>query len=275
MKTLSFMVVISFCVAQTKAQDTTQTQDQILFDHAVQYFADGHYTRAAEEFETFLSKFPTSPLLGRAHYNLGLTHYRLLNYITAKKVFLQILDQPYNEQDKNDIMEPYTLYKHHSCRMLTEIALVEKDYRAAEKYIRMFDEEYPYQHFCGNEWAAYDMYKAVMLAKAFEGQGETKKALGSLLPYIFSNALASNEEVLRLLTDILEAHYSQEQNQQAFAKALATLEIKETKKSTRAFINLYDVKIEVNDYNYETKNNSSKEYYEHSLREHELFKRFL
>lgn len=277
MKTLSFMVVLILCVIQpVRAQDDEpQTEDEILFEQAVQHFADTDYTRAAEEFETFISKFPKSPLLGRAHYNLGLTHFRLLNYITAEKVFRQILDEPYNERDENDIMEPYTLYKHHSCRMLAEISLAVEDYKKAERYIYMFDKVYPYQHFCGNEWSAYDMYKAVMLAKAYEGQGETKKAMEELLPYIFSNALASNEEVLRELSHLLEAIYTKEENREEFTRALASLEVKETKKQTRAFIQLYGVKVEVEDYFYDMETNGSKDYYHGKLKEHELFKRFL
>jgi tetratricopeptide (TPR) repeat protein len=256
------------------AQGEPETEDQIFFERAVERFEEQYYIGAAEDFEAFLTKFPKSPLLGRAHYNLALTHFRLRNYYTAKKLFHQILDQPYNEQDENDIMEPYTLYKHHSCRKLAEIALQEKDYNAAEKYIRMFDKEYPYQHFCGNEWSAYDMYKAVMMAKAHQGKSEIKKAMQVLLPYIFSDALASNQEVLRELSHLLEEAFTKEQNREEFARALASLQVKENKKETRATIELYGVKVEVEDYSFDTKTNT-KEYFQQKLTEHELFKKFL
>jgi len=138
----------------------------------------------------------------------------------------------------------------------------------------MFDKEYPYQHFCGNEWSAYDMYRAVMLGKVYQGKGETKKAMQVLFPYIFSDALASNQEVLRELSHLLEKAYTKEQNQQEFIRALASLEVKENKKEARATIELYGVKVEVEDYSYDSKSNS-KEYFQRKLKEHELFKRFL
>jgi hypothetical protein len=170
-------------------------------------------------------------------------------------------------------MEPYTLYKHHSCRKLAEIALTEKDYNAAEKYIRMFDKEYPYQHFCGDEWSAYDMYKAVMLCKAHEGKGEIKKAMQVLLPYIFSDALASNREVIRELTRLLEANFTKEQNKQEFTRALSSLSLKENRKEVRATIELYGVKVEVEDYFFDPKSNAN-EYFQQKVKENELFQKF-
>ena len=275
MKTVAFFVVLSLCITQNIfAQDEPQTADEVFFETAVQQFEEEYYAGAAEEFDAFLMKFPKSPLLGRAHYNLALSHFQLANYQTAKKLFLQILDQPYNEQDENSLMEPYTLYKHHSCRTLAEIALKEKDYNTAEKYIRMFDKEYPYQHFCGNEWSAYDMYKAVMECKVYEGKGETKKAMQALLPYIFSDALASNEEVVRKLLHLLEANFTEEQNRQEFARALASLEVKEKKKDPRAIIELYGVKVPVIDYFYDSKT-SPREHFQQKVKEHELFQKFL
>jgi tetratricopeptide (TPR) repeat protein len=275
MKTVSFLVIISLGITQKIfAQAQPRTEDEIAFEKAVGHFEEQYYSGAAEEFEAFLVKFPNSPLLGRAHYNLALTHFNLGNYYTAKKLFHQILDQPYNEQDENSLMEPYTLYKHHSCRQLAEIALIEKDFNAAERYIRMFDKEYPYQHFCGNEWSAYRMYKAVMQGKVHQGKGETKKAMQILLPYIFSDALASNEEVLRELSHLLEAQFTYEQNQQEFSRALATLEVKENKKNRKATIELYGVKVDVEDYFLDA-TTDAKVYFENKLREHELFRKFL
>jgi tetratricopeptide (TPR) repeat protein len=275
MKTLSFLVIVSLCIThKIFAQEEPKTEDEIFFEKAVTHFEEQYYTGAAEGFEAFLVKFPNSPLLARAHYNLALTHFNIGNYYTAKKVFHQILDQPYNEQDENSLMEPYTLYKHHSCRQLAEIALVEKDYKAAERYIRMFDKEYPYQHFCGNEWAAYDMYKAVMQGKVYQGKGEPMKAMQVLLPYIFSDGLASNQEVLRELLRLIETLFTKEQNQQEFSRALASLEVKENKKNRKATIELYGVKVNVEDYSFDAMTDA-REYFQQRVKEHELFQRFL
>ncbi|HEX6225258.1 MAG TPA: hypothetical protein VFZ52_12645 [Chryseolinea sp.] len=275
MKTLSILLIMNFCMLKgTVAQVEPKTEDQNFFENAVDDFENEYYIGAAEKFEAFLTKFPKSPLVPRAHFNLGLTHSELRNYITAKRIFHQILDQPYNEQDENNVMEPYALYKHNSCRQLAAIALVEKDYMAAAKYIRMFDEEYPYQHFCGNEWSAYYMYKATMLAKVYKGRGELKKALTVLLPFIFSDELASNEEVLRELSHLLDEHYTKDQIREDFTRALTTLEVREKKKQRNATMKLYGVKVILEDY-YNDPTIDAREYFQQKIREHELFRKFL
>lgn len=280
MKTILYLLTLSLCIAQTAfAQDDDEdlTPEQILFEEAGDHFREGDFHAAAEGFLNIRKKFPKSELVGRAHFNEALSYYRQHHYESAKKTFLEILDQPYNDRDPNNLMEPYTLYKHLSSRYLAEIALGEKDYATAEKYIQVFDKKYPYQHFCGNELAAYDMYKAVMNAKIYRARKEVKKAMNLLLPHVFDSSLASNDDVLEELASILEEHFTREQNKAEFSRALASLELKE-KGGTYVNISLYGVKINVEDYRFEMENlniYSGIELYRKMVEANVLFKKFL
>ena len=270
-------MLLNLClISAVHGQQEPLTADQVLFDQAVRRFEDEDYAGAAEDFRQFMTRFPQSQLLARSHYNLALTYDRMNDFETSKKLFLEILEQPYNERDENGLMEPYTQYKHHSCRHLAAIALRENDYKSAEKYIHLFDKKYPYQHFCGNEWSAYDMFKAVMKARVYEGTDEVRKAMEELLPFIFSDALASNDDVLDELSGILERNYTRDSIQQEFKSALMSLEVKETKKNTSVTILLYGVTIQVQDFFFEQAADvSGKEHYQKIVEENALFKKFL
>ena len=272
------MVSVLYSQAQDQGTENTFTPDQVQFEKAIAYFEAGDLSSAAGEFRKFMVEYPRSPLIARAHYNVAYISFILKDYGTAKMIFKEILTKPYNEQDSNDIMEPYTLYKHHTCRHLAEIALEEKDYEAAEKYIQLFDKQYPYQHFCGNEWSAYDMYVAVMRARVYEGANQVKKALEVLLPYIFTQALASNADVLDELIVVLEKNFTKLDLREEFRRSLSTLTVKKTKKEVNATVTLYGVKVEVEDYMYEEdkgKTLSLQEHYQNVVKENKLFKKFL
>jgi len=272
------IVLVLYTQAQDQATEDTLTPDQVQFEKAIAYYEAGDLSSAASEFRKFMVEYPRSPLMARAHYNVAYVSVILKDYGTAKMIFKEILTKPYNEQDSNDIMEPYTLYKHHTCRQLAEIALEEKDYEAAEEYIQLFDKQYPYQHFCGNEWSAYDMYVAVMRARLYDGTNQVKKALEVLLPYMFTQALASNEEVLDELIMVLEKNFTKADLREEFTRSLATLTVKKTKKEMNATVMLYGVKVEVEDYMYEEDKDgtlSPQEHYQNVVKENRLFKKFL
>lgn len=253
-----------------------QSPEKDLFDQSIEHFEDEEYAEAAKGFSQFMLEYARSPLRASAHYNLALSHYRMRDYPASKMFFRAILEQPYNERDENSLMEPYRLYKHNSCRQLASIALEEHDYKSAEKYIHMFDKKYPYQHFCGNEWSAYDMYKAVMMAKVYEGTGQIEKAMEQLLPYVFSNALASNDEVLDQLSTVLQKHFRMEELREEFKRAVESLEIKETRKEKSAYIHLFNVSVPVLDVHFEPeKNLSDKENYQKVIEANALFQKFL
>ncbi|MEO7990784.1 MAG: hypothetical protein ABI663_14645 [Chryseolinea sp.] len=283
MKTLQLLLVCMVAVLYSRAQDNEDdlTPDQAQFERAMDVYEEGDLASAASEFRKFMVEYSESPLVARAHYNVAYISFFLKEFGTAKLIFREILAMPYNEQDPNGLMEPYTLYKHHSCRMLAEMALEEQDYSAAEKYIHQFDKVYPYQHFCGNEWAAYDMYLTVMRARVYEGRNQIQKMLEVLLPYTFTNSLASNNGVLDKLVEVLEKNYSKEVLRQEFARSFASLAIKQNKKETHASVLIYGVKVEVEDSYFSmdeenrTKPASETERYQNIVKGNKLFKKFL
>ena len=265
--TLLFLALLIHHV--TKAQ----SEESMVFGYAFDLYEQQKFEDAAISLQKFLRDFPKSELKGRAHYNLAICYKDLKDNQKAKAVFQEILDQDYNERDENSLMEPYTLYKHHSCRALASMALEEKNYKEAEKYIHLFDKKYPYQHFCGNEWSAYDMYKAVMLAKVYEATNRTDQAMKELIPYIFSNALASNEGVLEELSTILDKHFTKADIRAEMNKAIESLTIEKKKKETIATIQLFNVNVAV-EY-YEDTKGDGKEFYKEIVRKSEFFKKYL
>ncbi|MBI1768070.1 MAG: tetratricopeptide repeat protein [Bacteroidetes bacterium] len=271
-----FLLVLA-SMAPAAAQDKALTEDQLAFNHAGSLYVEKKYKESAEEFRQFMKRYPRSQLRARAHYNLGLTYYVFKDYAAGKKVFLEILDQPYNETDPNSLMEPYALYKHHSCRLLAHMSLEEKKFEEAEEYIRLFDKEYPYQHFCGNEWSAYHKYYAVMLAKVYEGTNRFTQAVEILVPHIFPDYLSSDKDVNEELIAILQNHFTKEEIRTELTRAMQSLEVKSTKKKTTATLQLYGVKVKLDSYFEEEdhKSTSALERYKKMVTESELFKKFL
>jgi hypothetical protein len=260
------------------AQDQTRSTDQLAFDRAIELFEDEQPQAALLAFTEFRETYPNSPLAPRAHFNIGFLNWHLKNNPAAIMAFQEILEQPYNEQDENNLMEPYALYKHHSCRYLAEIYLEEKNYDEASQYIYLFDKEYPYQHFCGNEWAAYDMYKAVMYARLYEGENKIEKAVKVLVPHIFANGLASNQEVLEQLIGLLERHFPIEQIKRELQAAYVSLTITEKRKEKKASLLLYGERVSLDEYFYEedsTKELSDLARYQALVNSNPLFEKFL
>ena len=239
-------------------------------------YNDKHEDEALRAFGEFMSKYPNSPLLAQAHYNIGYLHFERRNYEAATKVFKQILDSDYNERDPNSLMEPYMLYKHNSCRLLAEMSLDQKNYTAAEEYIEMFEHKYPYQHFCGNELSANAIYTATMKARAYDGQGQNLKAIQELVPFVFDDALASNEHLLQMLNTMLRQNYSIDQLREEFTRAVNSCAVKKTKRNIEATLILFGKKVEMSFY-YDRDENAKRdvEFYKEEARKNSLFKKFL
>lgn len=268
--------IAPFVVTTLQAQSSQDKEDQLAFDEAFARYDSGAYEQALLAFSDFMERFPKSPLRARAHFNVAYL-YRELNYnAKAAAVFKEILNEGYNENDENSLMEPYALYKHNSCRHLAEIYLEEKNFSQAEMYIEMFDKEYPYQHFCGNEWAAYDIYKATMYARLYEGKGQYERAVRHLVPYIFENGLAPNDYLLDELIQMLRAHYTLEEIQAELRRALATLSMHEKKGEGQARLTLFGEKVNAqSNFFTSTVDVKSLDGYRVMVKENELFKTFL
>jgi tetratricopeptide (TPR) repeat protein len=259
MKTLLQILVIlaaGLCLPATIHGQSEEklTKDKQAFDEAYKFYEDGDLENALVTFYEFMRVYPESHLVARAHFNIGCVSRELKRVEGAKAAFLEILDKEYDEMDPNSLMEPYALYKHHSCRHLAEIFLEEKNYKEAEKYIQHFDKVYPYQHFCGNEWAAYDIYKATMEARVLEGKQKHERAIAVLLPEIFENGLASNDYLLDELIGILNRHFTNDEIQGELRNALSSLKVESKKRGDVATIKLYGHDIVVNEYYFAEEN---------------------
>lgn len=251
-----------------------QSKQELEFGVAYELFEDEKYRESSEAFAAFMQKFPNHKLKPRAHFNFAYCQYRLGDTTQAIATFLNILEQKYNERDANNLMEPYTLYKHHASRHLAEIAIAQKRFDEAEFYIRLFHKKYPYQHFCGNEWAAYRIYKAVMDARLLEGKKQPELAIKVLAPHLFYNGLASNEEALEMISKLLERNYKPEAIKKIFNEALQSLHFINTRGETKATIFFYGVIVHIEDYSF-TDQDRSLDDYRKLLRAHELFLKFL
>jgi tetratricopeptide (TPR) repeat protein len=253
-----------------------RTEDQLAFDKAFALYDSGTHEQAVLAFSDFMERYPRSPLRARAHFNVAYLYHELHYDAKAAAVFKEILNEGYNENDENSLMEPYTLYKHNSCRHLAEIYLEQKDFAQAETSMEMFDKEYPYQHFCGNEWAAYDHYKATMYARLYAGKGQYGRAVRNLVPYTFDNDLASNAGLLHELVLILRTHYTTAEIQAELRHALTTLSMRAKKGEVQARLTLFGEKVNVTpDYFNPNIDFNSLEGYKVVVNENELFKTFL
>jgi tetratricopeptide (TPR) repeat protein len=274
------LAIVQLTIANLSAQsleaDEPQTEDELAFTKAFDLYDSGQYEKAVLAFSDFIERYPRSSLRGRAHFNVACGYHELHYNAKAAAVFKEILREGYNENDENSLMEPYTLYKHHSCRHLTEIYLEEKDFSEAERYMEMFDKEYPYQHFCGNEWSAYDHFKATLYAQLYEGKGQHEKAVRYLLPYLFDDQLASNVYLVHELIRLLRAHYTPEEIQTELRRSLTTLSTHKKKGEAQARLILFGEKVNVPliFFTPDVKSNSLDEY-KVAVRENELFKTFL
>jgi|GEM_PF-1955520 len=243
---LFLSLILGVSVFNTNAQ----TPDEVFFDKGCAYFEANKNDSALIVFRDLKRLYPQSESVPRADYNIAFILKEQGDIEAAKSAFKAILSSNYNDKDRGSggIMDnPYALYKHNSCEILSELYLVEKNYAEAEKYIKLFDKKYPYQHFCGNEWSAYNTYKAKQYAIVYDGQGQTDKAIGTLLPYVFADGLSDNEILLTELYRLLEKKYTAEAIKKELLNALQTLKIVNKRDDEFATIVFFGQKVAVNE----------------------------
>ncbi|RIV43600.1 tetratricopeptide repeat protein [Flagellimonas pelagia] len=218
------------------------------FEELSEITYEGDYMTAYLGFGQFLEKFPDSELAPRALFNQGYLLRELGRGQEAKRIFERIIEEEYNEYENyGGIMEQYTLYKNRSAKHLAEIFIEEENFVEALKYIKMFDNIYPYKHFCGNELEADAIYTDVMYAKTYHGLGKLDKAIKKLLPHLFYNGLASNNEVMELLSQYLPQLYSNDEVKQFLQEGIQNFKVKDKNYGT---FQLLGVKIPVYTYQF-------------------------
>jgi tol-pal system protein YbgF len=78
--------------AQSQATATSAGDEKAAYDQAFQALKDLRYADAAEEFQSFLTRYPNSEYSDNAQYWLGESYYVTRNYDLALRAFQDLLD---------------------------------------------------------------------------------------------------------------------------------------------------------------------------------------
>lgn len=210
--------------------------------------------KALEYYKELIDSFPNSKLLFRALNNKGFIELALEDKENAKKTFQRILDGRADDKEKGGIgsglmAEPYANYKNRASKVLADLYIKDSNYVEAIKYLDL-TKKYPYRHFCGNEYAADEIYMSELYAECYIGLNDRKKALEHALPNLLDNGLANNSDLVLLTYKTLLQDYKNEELKYKFEKAFKNIQSEKVKTKTseyeKKFITFMDVKIEVN-----------------------------
>jgi hypothetical protein len=209
--------------------------------------------KVIQNYTELISEYPKSKLIFRALNNKGFAELELEYYGEAEKTFLKILNSDANDKEKGGIGsglmgEPYANYKNRACKILADLELKKENFTNALKYLDT-TKKYPYQHFCGNEFASEEIYMAEMYSKCYLGLNQYDKAYDILLPNIIENGLASNSELIEITFNALLKNYKKEdlksQFENSFKNVIAQKETRNKNEYTYYYINFLNRKIEL------------------------------
>ena len=215
--------------------------------------------KALEYYQELIDSFPKSKLLFRTLNNKGFIELALDDKVEAKKTFQKILDSKADDKEKGGIgsgimAEPYANYKNRAAKILADISIKDSNYSEAIKYLDL-TKKYPYRHFCGNEYAADEIYMSELYAKSYLGLNDKQKALKILLPNILENGLADNSDLVDLTYNTLLKDYQKGElkvkYEQAF-ESYQTERIKSKKEEyNKYYITFLDTKIELSSWQFD------------------------
>jgi tol-pal system protein YbgF len=92
METESAVTAIGQPQAESQPAASTAADEKAAYDHAFQALKDLRYADAAEEFQSFLGRYPDSEYADNAQYWLGESYYVTRNYDLALTAFQDLLD---------------------------------------------------------------------------------------------------------------------------------------------------------------------------------------
>ena len=180
------------------------------FAKGEKYYQEGNYKKAYSVFEKFLKKFPNDEGYPKAFYNTGIISLKISDTIKAESIFKNILNSNFNDLEGSgkDIMDnPYTLYKHNSSRILSEIYFNRKNYNKALDYLKISDEKFKFYADCANAAVEYDIETAISFSKCYSALGDTNKAIEVLMPYVFPVLFGGVKEAVNNLVPLLKSKY--------------------------------------------------------------------
>ncbi len=266
---------------ELKNIDTTTIEGKIQFETLYDKKED-ILDFAFEQFEKIIEDYPNSKLYHKSLYNLAQISSQL-DYEEDEIKYLQmILNSNANDKEnsgRNGLMaNPYANFKNEASSRLTEIYIDKGDFKAALDY-KLINEKHPFQHFCGNAFAADEIYNAKQYAKIYIGLGNNEKVLNYLLPHIFNNGLASNSKLVDLTIPFLKDNYSKSELKTDFEKSIkntySRIEKNGDNEWTNYYIKYFDTEIEIPSWNlsFETDNEKIKSELEKIIRESEFYKK--
>ncbi|WP_156900381.1 tetratricopeptide repeat protein [Flavobacterium filum] len=209
--------------------------------------------KALEYYQELIDSFPKSKLLFRTLNNKGFIEIALNNKEGAKRTFQKIIDSKADDKEKGGIgsgimAEPYANYKNRASKVLADIFIKDSNYTEAIKYLDL-TKKYPYRHFCGNEYAADEIYMSELYAKCYIGLNDRQKAIETLLPNLLENGLANNSDLVNLTYQTLLQKYSKDDLKIKFEQAFKNYQIEKVKNKDseyeKYFITFLDTKIEL------------------------------
>lgn len=230
------------------SKDTIRVQQELAMD-----IKETILDKALGYYQDLINGFPKSKLLFRTLNNKGFIELALDDKVEAKKTFLKIIDSKADDKEKGGIgsgimAEPYANYKNRAAKILADISIKDSNYTDAIKYLDL-TQKYPYRHFCGNEYAADEIYVSQLYATCYLGINDKQKALKILLPNILENGLADNSDLVDLVYKTLLKDYQKDElkvkYEQAF-KGYQTEKVKsENEEYHKYYITFLDTKIEL------------------------------
>lgn len=222
-----------------------------LFKIAEEQFEEENADSSYAIYKTIVETHKTHKSYSKALYNLTWTAMSLKKYDAAEKASLELLNSDFNDYEKGPgqglMSEPYVLYKHRVCKILSDIYIRKADYKSALKYEKLADKKYPYAHFCGNEMAASDIDKSVVYAKCYAGLGEHKKAIKLLLNQSFNSSFADNSEAITLVDSLITLEYSQQEIIDELQKSEKALTIKSNGKYETYYVRVFKNTVKIKD----------------------------
>lgn len=256
-------------------------EEKIQRDFAIE-IKENILNKVIRDYEELIKEFPKSKLIFRALNNKGFAELELKNYEKAKESFRKILNSEANDKEKGGIGsgimgEPYANYKNRASKILADLELKDNNYQVALNYLNE-TKKFPYRHFCGNEYAADEIYMAEMYSKCYIGLNQYEKALDILLPNIIENGLANNSELITLTIDTLLKSYKKEELKILFENCFKNVVIEKVKQNKNEYttysINFLNRKIQLESWNLndEMTEQEREKQYQRILTESEFYK---
>jgi len=188
------------------------------FDEGVIFSEDNNNQEALKSFQYIVDNHPKNELYPKAYYNMGYLYLQEKQFNNAEEIFESILVSEFNETEElgGGIMaDPYTNFRHRAAKHLYQIYFESKRYDTALYYLSLSDTAYPYLHFCGNEFAANDVYMSLTYADVYEKLNNSEGAIQALLNSVFIE-LEDNSKVISRL----KGHFKKDKNRKLLKQEL-------------------------------------------------------